>query len=97
MATATGTVAYVKVNNDDQYDQNFGFVGLVPTGETASTLYIVWWNIEADESSPTAADWVLRNMQVSLLRDAYINKSPVTLTYTDGTVNVTSVQIGTDS
>jgi hypothetical protein len=97
MATASGTVTWLKVNNDDEVGQNFGFVGLVPTGDTASTLYILWWNLVSVESTPTAADWVLRNMHVSVLRDAYLNKSPVTLTFDDGTVNVTSVQIGIDA
>jgi hypothetical protein len=95
MATETiGTVAYLKVNNQADAGVDFTLFGLLPTGGTNAEIFFVWWT-PAERDPATAADWILRNAQISLLRDAFIDKLPVIVFHDDNSAFVTSVQIGT--
>lgn len=92
--TTTGTVGYLKVNNQADAGVDFTLFGLLPTGSTTAELFFLWWT-PAEQNPATAADWILRNAQISLLRDAFINNLPVIVTHDDNSVFVTSLQIGT--
>jgi len=94
MAQTTGTIAYIKVNKDASNGNDFCFFGLTPNGGTKAELFILWWALGSGQSNPTAADWVLRNATMWMLRDAFLNKTPVTVTTDDVSALVTVVQLG---
>ena len=91
MGSQAGTLAYVKVNNDPASGENFCLFGLIQSN--GSTEHIFLWFAPAGAPQPTATDWILRNAQIALLRDAFVNKLPV-LVFTDTSSQVTSIQLG---
>ncbi|OXC73401.1 hypothetical protein [Caballeronia sordidicola] len=90
MSTESGTVTYVKVSNAT-VDLNFCLFGLLGNSGQAENIYL--W-VETDEVD-TAAQWILRNAQLALLRDAFVNKLLIVATIDDTTSVVTSIQLGT--
>lgn len=93
MADKTGLVSYLKVNNTADTGSDFALVGFVENGQTNAEIVFVWFT-PADANPPTAAEWILRNAQLSLLRDAVINKTPVVLYTDDASGFIRSVQLG---
>ena len=94
MADTIGTVQYIKVNNQAAEGQDFCFFGLLPQGGTLTELFILWWALSSGTPSPTAADWVLRNVNMWMLRDAFLNKLTITVTTDDVSALVTKIQLG---
>lgn len=94
MAQTTGTLSYIKVNKQAAEGEDFCFFGLTPAGGTRAELFILWWALSSGQPSPTAADWVVRNATMWMLRDALLNKLPVTVTTDDVSAIVTVVQLG---
>jgi hypothetical protein len=93
MADKTGLVSYLKINNAADTGSDFALVGFVENGQTNAEVVFVWFS-PAESDSPTAADWILRNAQLALLRDAVVNKLTVILYTDDATGFVRSVQLG---
>ena len=93
MADKTGLVSYLKVNNTADTGSDFALVGFVENGQTNAEIVFVWFT-PADRESPTAAEWILRNAQLAMLRDAVINKLAVILYTDDNTGFIRSVQLG---
>ena len=93
MADTTGTVAFLKVNNQADTGTDFALFGLVPTGNTNAEIFFLWY-APAEAQPTTAADWILRNAQISLLRDAFVNKLPVVVFHDTSSAFVRSIQIG---
>jgi hypothetical protein len=89
MATTTGTVSFLKINNTPGSD--FGLVAVKPTGGN-DELFFVWWT-PLDRTPATAPEWLTRSMQVSLLREACAQKLNVTIFHGDSSGIVTSVQL----
>jgi hypothetical protein len=90
MSYRSGTISYVKVNSGST--ANFCLFGFV--GQDGGTDNIFLWFTTTTTEQPTAADWICRNAQVALLRDAYVNKLPVVVFMDDTTSEVTSIQLG---
>ncbi|WP_233889637.1 hypothetical protein [Paraburkholderia flagellata] len=86
-----GTVAYVKVLNHPALGTACEF-GLVPSSGPIEHL-ILWMDSPGVSPVPTEADWILRNAQVALLRDAFVSKLQVEIfRAADG--SVVSVSLG---
>ncbi|MCP3712699.1 hypothetical protein M3I54_38325 [Paraburkholderia sp. CNPSo 3274] len=86
-----GTVAYVKLLNYASLGTACEF-GLVPSSGPIEHI-ILWMDSPGVSPLPAEADWVLRNAQVALLRDAFVNKLQVEIfRAADGTV--VSVSLG---
>jgi hypothetical protein len=90
----TGTLTYIKVNKQAGEGEDFCFFGLTPTGAKQAEVFILWWALASGVPTPTAADWVLRNATLLLLRDALLNKMPVTVSTDDVSAIVATVQLG---
>ena len=89
----TGTVTYIKVNNAVEQGQDLGAFGFLEPGETNAEMVFVWWSVEVGTPA-TAADWILRNAQIALLRDALVNKLAITVTRDPSTGFVQTLQLG---
>lgn len=90
MALTVGTVSYIKVNKPPSGSSDYCFFGLVPVGGTQAELFILW-------SSPppiTAAQWVVNNATLLMLREAFTNKTPVTVFTQGNSAIVGYLQVG---
>jgi hypothetical protein len=91
MPTSTmGTVKYIKVFKPGAGGSDLCFFGLLPAGGTMAEELILW-------TSPppiTAPQWIVNNATLLMLRDAYANQTPVTVTTNDNSAIVTAVQVG---
>jgi len=90
----TGTVNYVKVGGSSQSGNDFGYTEIQQPGQPLSDFFILWWNL-TERLPPTPTDWVLRSMQVSLLREAVASKLIVTIEHDDNSPFVLYVRLGT--
>lgn len=95
MADTTGMVTYIKINQLAGQGADLCFFGLQPQGAQQAELFILWWALSAVDRQPTAADWVLRNACVGMLRDSLVHQIPVTVATDDVSAKVTKVQLGT--
>jgi hypothetical protein len=95
LTDTTGVVTYIKINKDAAGGQDLCFFGLLPQGGTQAELFILWWALSSGAPTPTAADWVLRNVCIGMLRDSLVNKIPVTVATDDVSALVVKVQLGT--
>jgi hypothetical protein len=91
MSSQAGKLAYVKVNNNPASGSNFCLFGLVQSNGATEHIFL-WLSTASDQ--PTAVDWVLRNAQIALLRDAIVHKLTVVVFTDDITLQVTSIQLG---
>jgi hypothetical protein len=73
-----GTVSYLKVTNTVPEGQDLGLVAVRPTGGTSDEIYFIWWTA-TDPQPATAPLWLVRSMQVSLLRQAIASKLTVVI------------------
>lgn len=89
MASTTGTVSYIKVGKPPAGGQDYCFFGLIPTGGNQAETLILW-------SGPpiTAAEWVVNSVTLQMLRDAFANQTPITVTTGENSGLVTGVQVG---
>jgi hypothetical protein len=95
LTDTTGVVTYIKINKQASEGQDLCFFGLRPTGSTRAELFILWWALSSGQPTPTAADWVLRNVCIGMLRDSFINRIPITVATDDVSALVVKVQLGT--
>ena len=94
MADTTGVVTYIKINKQAGEGSDLCFFGLKAEGSTQSELFILWWALSSAQPPPTAADWVLRNLCVGMLRDSFLRGLPITVATDDVSAIVTKVQLG---
>jgi hypothetical protein len=89
MAVTTGTVSYIKVGKPPAGGQDYCFFGFVPAGQSQAETLILW-------SGPgiTAAEWVVNNMTLQILRDAFASQAPITVTTGENSATVTGIQVG---
>jgi hypothetical protein len=92
--TTTGKISYIKVNKQADEGEDFCFFGLTPTGTAQAELFILWWALASGVPAATAADWVLRNATMWMLRDALLNNLAVTVSTDDVNAIVATVQLG---
>jgi hypothetical protein len=95
LTDTTGVVTYIKVNKQAAEGQDLCFFGLLPQGATQAELFILWWALSSGAPAPTAADWVLRNACMGMLRDSLLHNIPVTVATDDVGALVVKVQLGT--
>jgi hypothetical protein len=90
MAVTTGTVSFIKVVKPSAGEQDFCLFGLIATGGTQAEQLILW-------SSPppiTAAQWVVNNATLLMLREAYASQTAITVTTSGNSGVVTQIQVG---
>ncbi len=87
---ATGTVKFIKIHKPPAGGQDLCFFGLVPTGGNQAEQLILW------SSGPpiTAAEWIVNNAILLILRDAFANQTSITVTTNANSAIVTGVQLG---
>jgi len=90
MVSTIGTVKFIKILKPPAGGQDLCFFGLVPTGGGQAEQLILW-----NSGSPiTAAQWILNNALLLILRDAHANQTPITVTTNDNSALVTGVLLG---
>jgi len=90
----TGTVNYVKVGGSSQAGDDFAFTQIQQPGQPLADFFMLWWKLtERQPAMPT--DWVIRSMQVSLLREAIAGKLTVTILHEQNSPFVINVRLGT--
>jgi hypothetical protein len=94
LTDTTGIVTYIKINKEAGEGQDLCFFGLLPPGGTQAELFILWWALSSGAPTPTAADWVLRNACMGLLRDSLLHNVPITVATDDVSALVVKVQLG---
>ncbi|HUO08657.1 MAG TPA: hypothetical protein VM008_10185 [Phycisphaerae bacterium] len=78
----TGKVSFLKINPSLYDGDDSCLFGVIPTGTTYVDVFAVWWGQNLNQQPPpTAADWVLRTVQIAMIRDALVNKLDVVVTY----------------
>jgi hypothetical protein len=90
----TGTVNYVKVGGSSQSGDDFGYTEIQQPGQPLPDFFILWWKL-TERLPATPTDWVLRAMQVSLLREAVSAKLTVTIQHDQNSPFVQYVRLGT--
>jgi len=90
MVSTLGTVKYIKVMKPAAGGTDLCFFGLVPSGGGQAEELILW------TSGPpiTAPQWILNNATLLILRDAYANQTPITVTTNDNSAIVTGIMLG---
>lgn len=90
MVSTLGTVKYIKVGKPAADGTDYCFFGLVPSGGSQAEELILWF------SGPpiTAPQWILNNASLQILRDAYANQTPITVTTNDNSAIVTGILLG---
>jgi hypothetical protein len=80
MATVTGTVASILIlpSSGGTPGSTFAKVNIVPQGMTKPETFVLWSESVAVFTPP--ARWIARSAALSLLRDARLQKLPVTVT-----------------
>lgn len=91
MAQTTGNVVYVKVGGPSGDD--FCFTSIRDQTTQVEDFFILWWT-PVQHTIATPNDWVLRSMQVSLLREAVANNVIVTVLYDEGSSFANTVRFG---
>ena len=92
MAETTGTVGFVKVNATA--NGNFALTEVIDasTSPPTSELFFVWFTA-AERRVPTGPEWLMRAMQVSLLREAINTGKTVTVFHDDTSSFINSLQL----
>jgi hypothetical protein len=90
MPSTTGTVKFIKIQKPPAGGSDLCFFGLVPAGGTQAEQLILW----ASGPPITAAQWVLNNAILLILRDAFANQTPITVVTNDNSAIVTGVMLG---
>jgi hypothetical protein len=88
----TGNVGFIKVNGTR--DSNFAFFEVLDASTTPPTSeFFFLWFMPAIPSVPTGPEWLLRAMQVSLLRDAVSANKTVSVFHDETSSLITSLQL----
>jgi hypothetical protein len=72
MATFSGSISYIQIADTTAGDQvtKFAKIGLIPTDGSPAENLLLWTSTVDARDVPNSVDWLLRGMQMSLLRDA---------------------------
>jgi hypothetical protein len=90
----TGTVNYVKVGGSAQAGDDLGFTQIQQPGQPLGDFFVLWWGL-AERQPVIPTDWLIRAMQVSLLREAVAGKLAVTIQHEQNSPFVINVRLGT--
>jgi hypothetical protein len=92
MADTTGKVGFIKVRATP--DNNFGLVQVLDASTTPPTaeLFFLWFT-PAERRTPTGPEWVMRAMQVGLVRDALTHDKSVTVFHDPSSPFVLSLEL----
>jgi hypothetical protein len=89
----TGHVTFIKLV-PARGGWDFCLFGLLPDGSSNPDVFAVWWGTKLlPQQMPTAADWIMRNMQLGMLREAMDQKFQVTVTHDPTSNTFTALQV----